>query len=87
MQQVFDGVTQANTNPTLEKVDEIESPKRAAQDDAIFLNAKLFQRVAAVYKQMDSLGLDPGVAAAGGGRTTSTSCTRARTSPTPTRRS
>jgi peptidyl-dipeptidase Dcp len=63
VQQVFDGVSQANTNPALEKVDEIESPKRAAQDDAIFLNEKLFARVAAVWnqingKQMDSLGLD-----------------------------
>jgi peptidyl-dipeptidase Dcp len=59
VQQVFDGVSQANTNPALDKVDEIEAPKRAAQDDAIFLNEKLFQRVAAIYKQMDSLGLDP----------------------------
>ena len=58
MQEVFDGVTQANTNPTLEKVDEIESPKRAAHDDAIYLNEKLFARVAAIYKQIDSLGLD-----------------------------
>src|ERR1019366_10248428 len=47
VQQVFDGVSQANTNPALQKVDEIESPKRAAQDDAIYLNEKLFQRVAA----------------------------------------
>jgi peptidyl-dipeptidase Dcp len=58
VQQVFDGVSQANTNPALEKVDEIESPKRAAQDDAIFLNEKLFQRVAAIYKQLDTLNLD-----------------------------
>jgi peptidyl-dipeptidase Dcp len=58
VQFVFDGVNQANTNPVLEKVDEIESPKRAAQDDAIYLNEKLFQRVSAIYKQMDSLGLD-----------------------------
>jgi len=56
--QVFDGVSQANSNDTLAKVDEIESPKRAAHDDAIFLNEKLFKRVAALYKQMDSLGLD-----------------------------
>ena len=56
--QVFDALTQANTNPVLDKVDEIESPKRAAHDDAIFLNEKLFQRVATLYKQMDSLGLD-----------------------------
>jgi peptidyl-dipeptidase Dcp len=56
--QVFDGVTQANTNPVLQKVDEVEAPKRAAQDDFIFLNAGLFQRVAAVYKQRDALKLD-----------------------------
>ncbi len=56
--EVFDGVTQANTNPTLQKVDEIESPKRAAHDDAIFLNEKLYARVEAIHKQIDSLGLD-----------------------------
>jgi peptidyl-dipeptidase Dcp len=58
VQEVFDALTQANTNPTLDKVDEIESPKRAAHDDAIFLNEKLFQRVAAIHKQVDTLGLD-----------------------------
>jgi peptidyl-dipeptidase Dcp len=56
--EVFDGVAQANTNPTLDKVNEIESPKRAAHQDAIFLNEKLFARVAAIHKQMDTLGLD-----------------------------
>jgi peptidyl-dipeptidase Dcp len=58
VQEVFDGVTQANTNPTLDKVDEIESPKRAAHDDAIYLNEKLYARVAAIHQQIDSLGLD-----------------------------
>src|ERR1700691_312090 len=33
--QVFNGVTGANTNPTLQKVQEIEAPKLAAQQDAI----------------------------------------------------
>jgi len=56
--EVFDGVTQANTDPTLDKVNEIESPKRAAHQDAIFLNEKLFARVAAIHKKMNSLGLD-----------------------------
>ena len=37
---------------------EIEAPKIAALQDAMFLNEKLFQRVATLYKQMDSLGLD-----------------------------
>lgn len=58
VQQVFGGVTQANTSPALERVQEIEAPKFAAHDDAIFLNEKLFQRVATLYKRMDSSGLD-----------------------------
>ena len=56
--EVFDGVAQANTNPTLDKVNEIESPKRAAHQDAIFLNEKLFARVAAIHKKMNTLGLN-----------------------------
>ncbi|HUD22039.1 MAG TPA: M3 family metallopeptidase [Acidobacteriaceae bacterium] len=56
--EVFDGVTQANTNPTLDKVDEIESPKRAAHQDTIFLNEKLFARVSTIHKKINSLGLD-----------------------------
>src|SRR5215813_6664880 len=49
----------ANTNPTLEKVRSVIAPKLAAHRDAIFLNPKLFQRVSALYKQRDSLKLDP----------------------------
>jgi peptidyl-dipeptidase Dcp len=56
--QVFDGVVQANSNATLAKVDEIESPKRAAHDDSIYLNEGLFKRVAAVYAQRDTLKLN-----------------------------
>ena len=44
---VFDGVTRANPNPTLQKVKDIEAPKLAAHHDAIFLDPKLFQRVSA----------------------------------------
>jgi peptidyl-dipeptidase Dcp len=55
---VFNGVLGANRNPTLEKVQEIEAPKQAALQDAIFLDSKLFQRVEAIYKQRESLGLD-----------------------------
>ncbi len=58
VEAAFDGVTGANTNPTLEKVQEIETPKLAAHQDAIFLNEKLFQRVQAIYKNLNSLGLD-----------------------------
>ena len=55
----FNLVTGANTDAELEKVQEIEAPKLAAHSDAIFLNAKLYHRVAAIYKQLDALALDP----------------------------
>ncbi len=55
----FSGVTGANTNPTLEKVQREEAPKLAAHSDAIFLNPKLFHRVAAVYEKRESLKLSP----------------------------
>lgn len=56
---VFSGVTGANTNDTLQKVKSIEAPKLAAHRDFIFLNTKLFARVAAIYNQRASLKLDP----------------------------
>jgi peptidyl-dipeptidase Dcp len=55
----FDGVTGANTNPTLEKMQEELAPKLAAHRDAIYLNEKLFRRVAAVYDARASLKLSP----------------------------
>jgi peptidyl-dipeptidase Dcp len=58
VEAAFDGVTGANTNPTLEKVQEIEAPKMAAHQDAIYLNEKLFARVKAIHERMGSLGLD-----------------------------
>jgi peptidyl-dipeptidase Dcp len=57
--QVFNGITGANTNPTLQKVQETEAPKLAAHQDAIYLNAKLFQRVEKIYRERASLKLDP----------------------------
>src|SRR5271165_5438651 len=54
----FHGVTGANTNPTLQKVKTIEAPKLAAHEDFIFLNTKLFARVATIYKQRATLNLD-----------------------------
>ena len=55
---VFNGVTGANLSPELEKVRDFEAPRLAAHDDAIYLDSKLFQRVAALYQQRDSLKLD-----------------------------
>ncbi len=51
-------VSEANTNPLLLKVRADEAPKLAAHHDAIYLDAKLFARVSAVYEQRDSLKLD-----------------------------
>lgn len=56
--QVFGGVTGANLSPELQKVQEIEAPKLAAHQDAIFLDSKLFQRVNTIYQQRKSLKLD-----------------------------
>jgi peptidyl-dipeptidase Dcp len=56
--QVFGGVTGANLSPALQKVQEIEAPKLAAHQDAIFLDSKLFQRVNTIYQQRKSLKLD-----------------------------
>ncbi len=56
---VFGAVAQANTNPVLEKVQEAEAPKLAAQNDYIYLNQKLFARVEAVYDKRGTLKLDP----------------------------
>lgn len=55
---VFFAVVQADTNPTLQQVQEAEAPRLAAQSDYINLNAKLFARVAAVYEKRTTLGLD-----------------------------
>jgi peptidyl-dipeptidase Dcp len=55
----FRGVSNANTNPALQSAKTALAPKLAAHADAIHLNKALFERVAAVYKQRDSLAPDP----------------------------
>jgi len=55
----FFAVAGANTNPTLLKIRSEVAPKLAAHRDAVFLDAKLFQRVNTLYQQRDSLKLDP----------------------------
>ena len=54
----FNLITGANTNPDLQHLQEVLAPKLAAHQDAIFLNAKLFARVNAIYGKRASLGLD-----------------------------
>lgn len=55
---VFNLLAGANTNDTLQQVQEDIAPKMAAHSDAIFLNDSLFQRVKTIWEQRQTLGLD-----------------------------
>jgi peptidyl-dipeptidase Dcp len=55
----FRGVSEADTNPTLQSAKTALAPKMAAHEDAIHLNKKLFERVAALYQRRAALQLDP----------------------------
>jgi peptidyl-dipeptidase Dcp len=55
---VFNALTSANTNDTLQQVQEAVAPRLAAHRDAIFLNATLFQRIRSVHDRRAALGLD-----------------------------
>jgi len=55
---VFGALTSADTNDTLQKVQEAIAPKLAEHQDAIYLNDKLFQRVKTLYDGRATLGLD-----------------------------
>ena len=56
---VFSALVGANTNDTLQKVQEDTAPKLAAANDALYLNTKLFARVKALYEKRSTLHLDP----------------------------
>ena len=55
--KAFFGVIGANTNDTLQKVQEVEAPKLAAHNDAIYLNDQLYRRVKGVYDQRNASNL------------------------------
>lgn len=55
--QAFNAVTGANTNDSLQKTQEDVAPKLAAHADAIYLNARLYERIKALYEQRDKLSL------------------------------
>ena len=57
--KVFFNLAQSNTNDAMQKIRADEAPKLAAHQDSIFLNAKLYSRVKALYDKRDALGLDP----------------------------
>lgn len=55
---VFFNLTGAHTNDAMEAIERDLAPQLAAHRDAIMLNARLFQRVAGLYQQRDTLALD-----------------------------
>ena len=57
--KVFFAIVQANTDDTLQKVQEQEAPKLAAFRDSIYLDPRLFTRVESLYQQRDKPGLTP----------------------------
>ena len=56
--RAFGALTSANTNDTLQKVQQAEAPRLAAHRDAIYLNDTLFRRVKSLYDRRATLGLD-----------------------------
>jgi peptidyl-dipeptidase Dcp len=56
--RTFSNMTGANTDDALQKLDGEMQPKLREHLDTIYLNAKLFARVSAVYDSRDTLGLD-----------------------------
>jgi peptidyl-dipeptidase Dcp len=56
--KVFFNLAQSNTSDAMQKVRAEEAPKLAALADNIYLNAKLFARVKALYDGRDALKLD-----------------------------
>ena len=56
---IFGGLSGANTNPEMQKIQRTMSPKLAAHSDAIRLNPALFARISALFAQRATLGLDP----------------------------
>ncbi len=55
---VFFGLTGANTNDTLQAVQEEMAPKFSELQDAMYLNENLFQRVKSIYETREALSLD-----------------------------
>jgi peptidyl-dipeptidase Dcp len=57
--RVFFNLSECENSPEMEAIEEEVTPLLAAHGDDIALNAKLFQRIKAVYDQRESLNLNP----------------------------
>jgi peptidyl-dipeptidase Dcp len=55
----FQLLNACNTDKAMQQIDTEMSPKLTAHQDAIFLDAPLWKRVDALYRERDSLHLDP----------------------------
>ena len=55
---VFDNLSNAYTSDEIQAIETELSPKFAAYSDAIYLNEKLYGRIADLYNRRDTLGLD-----------------------------
>jgi len=55
---VFNMLSGANTDSILQKLSEEIAPKLAAQQDAVFLNKKLYEKVKTLFQKKDELKLD-----------------------------
>ena len=55
---VFNALAAANTNETLQDLEEEMAPKLSEHFDAIYLNDKLFNRIETLYNKRDQLKLD-----------------------------
>jgi peptidyl-dipeptidase Dcp len=56
--QIFENITQSNTDPTLDAVKSDVDPKLQAHQDSITLNPRLFARIKAVYDARAKSSLD-----------------------------
>lgn len=56
--RAFYTVAGANTDDTIQQVQQDMAPKLAALSDAVYLNPKLFERVKAIYDDRENLNLD-----------------------------
>jgi peptidyl-dipeptidase Dcp len=58
IEQVFFNLASSETSPALQAVERDVTPKLAAHDSAVYLDAKLFARVDQLHARRETLGLD-----------------------------
>lgn len=57
--RIFSNLNSCNTDPAMQEIDKVMSPKLAAHNDAIKLNSQLFSRIESIYNDREKLKLDP----------------------------